>query len=109
LTEGQPEAAKFCRLDLAKLAMSRSEFKKMQDAGMIQSSSSHWASLLYMVKKKERSWWLCGDYRSLKLQNKEDKYPLPNLGNLAARLDVCPIFSTLDLQKGIKKFEVLNK
>jgi hypothetical protein len=30
----------------------------------------------------------------------EDKYPLPNMADLAARLDDCNIFSKLDLRKG---------
>jgi hypothetical protein len=30
----------------------------------------------------------------------EDKYPLPNMGDLSARLDGCMVFSKLDLQKG---------
>ncbi len=30
----------------------------------------------------------------------EDKYPLPNMADLAARLDGCTIFSKLDLMKG---------
>jgi hypothetical protein len=53
-----------------------------------------------MVKKKDGSWWPCGDFRRLNLQTQEDKYPLPNMGDLAARLDGCTIFSKLDLQKG---------
>jgi hypothetical protein len=53
-----------------------------------------------MVWKKDGTWRPCGDYRRLNLQTKEDKYPLPNMGDLAARLDGCQIFSKLDLQKG---------
>ncbi len=30
----------------------------------------------------------------------EDKYPLPNMADLAARLDSCRVFSKLDLRKG---------
>ncbi len=46
------------------------------------------------------SWRPCGDYRQLNLQTVEDKYPLPNMADLAARLDGCNIFSKLDLCKG---------
>jgi hypothetical protein len=31
---------------------------------------------------------------------KEDKYPIPNMGDLSGRLDGCVIFSKLDLRKG---------
>jgi hypothetical protein len=53
-----------------------------------------------MVQKKDGSWRPCGDYRPLNLQTVEDKYPLPNMADLAARLDGCKLFSKLDLRKG---------
>jgi hypothetical protein len=53
-----------------------------------------------MVKKKDGSWQPCGDYRRLNLQMVEDKYPLPNMADLAARLTSGTIFSKLDLKKG---------
>jgi hypothetical protein len=40
------------------------------------------------------------DYLQLNLQMVEDKYPLSNMANLAARLDSCKLFSKLDLRKG---------
>ncbi len=30
----------------------------------------------------------------------EDKYPLPNMADLAARLESCKLFGKLDLRKG---------
>jgi hypothetical protein len=53
-----------------------------------------------MVHKKDGSWRPYGHYRQLNLQTVEDKYPLPNMADLAARLDSCNIFSKLDLRKG---------
>ncbi len=40
------------------------------------------------------------DYRHLNLQTVEDRYPLPNMADLAACLAGCTIFSKLDLKKG---------
>jgi hypothetical protein len=53
-----------------------------------------------MVRKKCGGWRPCGDYRRLNGTTVEDKYPLPNMGDLSSRLDGCVIFSKLDLQKG---------
>jgi hypothetical protein len=53
-----------------------------------------------MVRKKDGGWRPCGDFRRLNIATAEDKYPLPNMGDLASRLDGCTIFSKLDLQKG---------
>jgi hypothetical protein len=78
------------------LAAAKAEFQVMLDEGV----SSQWSSPLHMVQKKDGSWRPCGDYRQLNLQTVEDKYPLPNMADLAARLDGCTIFSKLDLRKG---------
>jgi hypothetical protein len=72
----------------------------MLSEGIIRRSSSQWSSPLHMVQKKDGSWRPCGDYRQLNLQTVEDKYPLPNMADLAACLDGCCIFSKLDLRKG---------
>jgi cleavage and polyadenylation specificity factor subunit 1 len=50
--------------------------------------------------EKDCSWQPCGNYRQLNLQTMEDKYPLPNMSDLTARLDDYQIFSKLDLRKG---------
>jgi hypothetical protein len=53
-----------------------------------------------MVKKKDGGWRPCGDFRRLNTQTSDDKYPLPNMGDLSGCLNGCTIFSKLDLQKG---------
>jgi hypothetical protein len=99
-TVGQPATAKFRRLDPARLAAAKAEFQAMLDEGVIRCSCSQWSSPLHMVQKKDGSWRPCCDYRQLNLQTVEDKYPLPNMADLAARLDGCTFFSKLDLRKG---------
>jgi hypothetical protein len=99
-TTGQPATAKFRRLDPARLAAAKREFQSMLSEGIIRRSSSQWSSPLHMVQKKDGSWWPCCDYRQLNLQMVEDKYPLPNMADLAARLDGCRVFIKLDLRKG---------
>jgi cleavage and polyadenylation specificity factor subunit 1 len=95
-TVGQPSTAKFRRLDPVRLAAAKAEFQVMLDEGVIRRSCSQWSSPLHMVKKKDDSWLPCGDYRTLNLQTLEDKYPLPNMADLVARLDGCTVFSKLD-------------
>jgi hypothetical protein len=53
-----------------------------------------------MVRKKDGGWRPCGDFRQLNVKTADDKYPLPNMGDLAGQLDGCTIFTKLDLQKG---------
>jgi hypothetical protein len=96
-TIGQP--SKFCRLDPARLAAAKAGFQATLDEGIIRRSGSQWSSPLHMVKK-DGSWRPCGDYRRLNLQTLEDKYPLPNMADLAVRLASCTIFRKLDIKKG---------
>jgi Reverse transcriptase (RNA-dependent DNA polymerase) len=100
ITKGPPATAKFRRLDPTRLAAAKAEFQQMLAAGVVRRSSSSWASPLHMVCKNDGGWRLCGDFRLLNAQIADDKYPLPNMGDVAGRLDGCTIFTKLDLQKG---------
>jgi Reverse transcriptase (RNA-dependent DNA polymerase) len=100
---------KFRQLDAAKLTAAKEEFNKMLAAGIICRSSSQWSSPLHMVRKKDGGWRPCSDYRRLNIITKEDKYLLPNMGDLSSRLDGCRIFSKLDLQKGYLQVPVTAK
>jgi hypothetical protein len=95
--------AKFCSLDPTRLAATKLEFQKMLDLGIICHSSSAWSSPLHMVRKKESDWLPCC---CLNVCTTEDKYPLPNMGDLSARLDGFTFFSKLDLQKGYYQVQV---
>ncbi len=91
-----------------KVGGKKAEFQAMLDEEVICCSSSQWSSPLHMDWKKDGSWQPCGDYHQLNLQTVWDKYPLPNMVDLAARLDVCTIFSKLDLHKGYLQVPVAN-
>jgi hypothetical protein len=83
VTRGPPATAKVRRLDPVRLAAAKAEFDQMLKAGVVRRSSSRWASTLHMVRKKDGGWRLCGDFRRLNVQSADDKYPLPNMGDLA--------------------------
>jgi Reverse transcriptase (RNA-dependent DNA polymerase) len=100
VTPGSPVTAKFRRLYSVRLAAAKAEFDQMLKAGVVRRSSSGWASPLHIVRKKDGGWRPCGDFRRLNVQSADDKYPLPNMGDLAGRLDGSTIFTKLDLQKG---------
>jgi hypothetical protein len=96
----RPVFAKARRLAPDKLRIAEAEFKKLEAAGIIRRSNSAWASPLHMVAKKDGSWRPCGDYRRLNTVTTPDRYPLPNMQDLANGLDGCTIFSKIDLVKG---------
>ena len=99
-TSGRPVASKYRRLDAEKLAAAKAEFRSLEQQGIVRRSSSSWASPLHMVKKSDGSWRPCGDFRRLNLQTEPDKYSVPNIADLAAKLHGARVFSKLDLRKG---------
>jgi hypothetical protein len=97
---GRHVFAKACRLDTDKLRQAEAEFRMLEAAGIIRHSDSPWSSPLHMVRKKDRSWRPCSDYRRLNLARTHDRYPLPSILDLSNKLHGCKFFSCIDLVKG---------
>jgi hypothetical protein len=106
VTTGPPIAARFRRLDGAKLEAAKAEFRQLEAYGIIQRSTSPWASPLHMVQKKDCSWRPCGDFRRLNVVTEPDVYPLPNMMDFAAKAAGCTVFSKIDLRKGYHQIPV---
>ena len=99
-TSGSPVFAKPRRIDAQKLAVAKTEFLKMEKAGIIRQSTSAWASPLHMVPKPDGSWRPCGDYRCLNTVTTPDPYPVPHIQDFTQRLSGKSVFTKLDLVKG---------
>jgi hypothetical protein len=99
-TSGRPVFAKARSLDSDKLKIAEAEFRSLEAAGIVQRSNSPWLSPLHMVPKADGSWRPCGDYRRLNTVTKPDRYPLPSMLDLSAKLRGCKFFSCVDLVKG---------
>ncbi len=99
-TSGPPIASRFRRLEGAKLEAARKEFEVMEREGIVQRSTSPWASPLHMVPKKDGTWRPCGNFRRLNLVTEADVYPLPNMLDFSDRISGCTVFSKTDLRKG---------
>ena len=97
VTSGRPVSAKFCRLDAAKLAAAKEEFRRLEEEGIVRRSDSEWASPLHMVRKSDGPWWPCRDFRRLNLLTETDCYPLPNMTDISGSLAGAAVFSKLDL------------
>ena len=72
----------------------------MQENGVIQPSSSPWASPVVIVRKKDGSHRFCVDHRALNQVTKTDTYPLPRINDLLDQLGKCRFFSTPYLASG---------
>ncbi|XP_019257786.1 PREDICTED: uncharacterized protein LOC109236005 [Nicotiana attenuata] len=77
--------------------------KMVQDLvsqGIIQYSSSPYASPVVLAGKKDGSWRLCVDYRALNKLTVKEKFPIPIIEELLDELGGSQVYSKLDLRAG---------
>ena len=80
--------------------MVKEELEKMLSQGVIEPSTSPWASPIVLVTKKDGSVRFCVDYRRLNEVTVKDAYPLPRIEDNLDSLSGSAWFSTLDLASG---------
>ncbi|XP_019084362.1 PREDICTED: uncharacterized protein LOC109125977 [Camelina sativa] len=74
--------------------------EEMLTGGTIQISSSPYASLVVLVKKKDGTWRLCVDYRELNGMIVKDRFPIPLIEDLMDELGGSKVYSKIDLRAG---------
>ena len=72
----------------------------MEKDGIIEPSTSEWASPIVLVPKKDGSLRMCVDYRRLSSVSEADAYPTPRIDDLIDRLGDARYISTIDLTRG---------
>ena len=83
-----------------KLAEVDALIEEMEREGVIEPSSSPWASPIVLVGKKDGSTRFCIDYRKLNEVTKKDAHPLPHIDDLLTATMGSTWFSSLDLKSG---------
>ena len=72
----------------------------MLQHGIIRPSTSPYASLVLLVKKKDGTWHFCVDYRHLNVVTMKNKHHLPIVDELIDELTSARWFSKLDFRSG---------
>ena len=82
---------------------------EMLDSGVIEPSTSPWASPVYLVKKRDGTYRFCVDYRRLNAVSKKDAFPVPDIQDALDHLRGACWFATIDLLSGYWQLGMSDK
>ncbi|GKB47085.1 putative reverse transcriptase domain-containing protein [Tanacetum coccineum] len=88
------------RLAPAKMQELSTQLQELCDKGFIRPSSSPWGAPTLFVKKKDRSFRMCIDYRELNKLTVKNRYPLLRIDDLFDQFQGSRVYSKIDLRSG---------
>ncbi|XP_036347914.1 uncharacterized protein LOC118757296, partial [Rhagoletis pomonella] len=100
LTDDYPVHEGPRRISYADKKVVEEQIAEWLQEGIIQPSTSEYASPIVLVAKKDGSKRLCCDYRRINSKIMRDNFPMPLLDDVIERLQGAKLFTTLDLANG---------
>ena len=98
--DARPAKQRARRLPVHMREEASKQVAQLKENGLIEPSTSPWASPVVLVRKKDGSVRFCVDYRKLNAVTIKDAYPLPRIDDTLDALSGADRFSTLDLASG---------
>ena len=88
------------RLSPDKAKVLKEELSNLLDQGIVEESSSPWASPIVMVPKADGTLRLCTDFRKVNSVTVPDPFPLPRIEDLLDRVGKAKYLTKLDMTRG---------
>ncbi|GJU84593.1 putative reverse transcriptase domain-containing protein [Tanacetum coccineum] len=85
------------------------QLQELADRGFIRPSTSPWGAPILFIKKKDRSFKMCIDYRELNKLTIKNRYPLPRIDELFDQLQGSSVYSKIDLRSGYHQLRVRDE
>ncbi|GJU17399.1 putative reverse transcriptase domain-containing protein [Tanacetum coccineum] len=104
-----PVARSPYRLAPSEMQELSNQLQELADRGFIRLSTSPWGAPVLFVKKKDRSFRMCIDYRELNKLTVKNRYPLPRIDYLFDQLQGSSVYSKIDLRSGYHQMRVRNE
>ncbi|CAF0725133.1 unnamed protein product [Brachionus calyciflorus] len=106
LIQTEPIRLQPYRKSYAEREQIKQEIPEMLENGIIEPSTSPWASPVLIIPKKDGTKRFCVDYRKLNSITITENWPLPRIEDILDRLSGSIYFTTLDLKAGYWQIEM---
>ncbi|XP_063830201.1 uncharacterized protein LOC135079474 [Ostrinia nubilalis] len=108
LNDTSPVVYRPYRLSNTEREVVRNMVQEMEDSGIIQQSSSNYASPIILIRKKTGDYRLCVDFRALNKKTIKEHYPLPRIDDQLDNLSGHRYYTSLDLASGYYQIPMEN-